>query len=85
MRELVVKEMARILKPGGVVILVDTIQYGDEPGLDMLLEYFPRSLHEPYYDSYCRADLDELFRNGGFKRRDEKHAFLTKVSRFEKH
>ncbi len=83
-RERVVKEMARLIKPGGTVILTDTIQYGDEPGLDILLENFPRGFHEPYYDGYCRLDLETLFAPAGFKKVDETIGFLTKVVRFEK-
>jgi len=83
-REAVVREIARLLKPGGALVQVDTIQYGDEPGFDILLENFPRGFHEPYYDSYCRADLDELFGAAGLARTSETLAFLTKVSAFRK-
>ena len=81
-RKDVVAEMARLLKPGGVIILTDTIQYGDQPGLDILLENFPRGFHEPYYDSYCRTDLDGLFGEVGFENCEETLAFLTKISSF---
>jgi len=77
-------EIARLLKPGGALIHVETIQYGDEPGLDILLESFPRGFHEPYYDSYCRADLSTLFGAAGLTRTCETLAFLTKVSAFRK-
>ncbi len=83
-RRNVVAEAARLLKPGGVFVLVDTIQYGDEPGLDILIENFPRGFHEPYYDSYCRADLGALFADAGLARRRDALAFLTKVTTFEK-
>ncbi|OFX00185.1 MAG: hypothetical protein A3E78_06285 [Alphaproteobacteria bacterium RIFCSPHIGHO2_12_FULL_63_12] len=78
------REAARLLKPGGIFLLVDTIQYGDEPGLDTLLENFPRGFHEPYYDSYCRLDLAGEFAAAGFEKRDERLAFLTKVTAFAK-
>ncbi|MEQ8934653.1 MAG: class I SAM-dependent methyltransferase [Amphiplicatus sp.] len=80
----VAMEAARLLKPGGTFIEVDTIQYGDEPGLDVLLENFPRGFHEPYYDSYCREDLGALFGSAGLIRTGETLAFLTKVSAFQK-
>ncbi len=80
----VAAEIARLLKPGGTLVLADTIQYGDEPGFDILLENFPRGFHEPYYDSYCRVDLDELFGGAGLERTDETLAFLTKVTSFRK-
>ncbi|HXI86881.1 MAG TPA: class I SAM-dependent methyltransferase [Parvularculaceae bacterium] len=83
-RKDVAREIARLLKPGGVLIEVDTIQYGDEPGLDVLLENFPRAFHEPYYDGYCRADLGALFAGAGLVKKTETIAYLTKISAFEK-
>lgn len=81
----VATEIARILKPGGVYIHADTLQYGDDAPLDGLLEAFPRAMHEPYYDSYCRLDLAALFSNAGLTRvEDDEQAFLTKVSVFRK-
>jgi len=73
-----------LLKPGGVFILADTIQYGDEPGFDILLENFPRGFHEPYYDSYCRTDLAELFGAAGLHKADGTDAFMTKITSFQK-
>jgi len=84
-RQTVAAEAARLLKPGGVFILADTIQYGDEPGFDILLENFPRGFHEPYYDSFCRTDLDALMQEKGMAPAGEKVAFLTKVKAFLKH
>ncbi|GAB4528397.1 MAG: class I SAM-dependent methyltransferase [Amphiplicatus sp.] len=83
-REAVAREIARLLQPGGTFILVDTIQYGDEPGFDVLLENFPRGFHEPYYDSYCRADLAGLFARAGLARRADALAFLSKITVFAK-
>jgi ubiquinone/menaquinone biosynthesis C-methylase UbiE len=80
----VAAEIARLLKPGGTLILVDTIQYGDEPGLDTLLEAFPRGFHEPYYDSYCRLNLGAHFKTTGLEQGEEKIAFLTKATVFRK-
>jgi ubiquinone/menaquinone biosynthesis C-methylase UbiE len=84
-RRIVSAEIARLLKPGGVLIEVDTIQFGDEPGIDVLLENFPRAFHEPYYDSYCRENLDALFGDVGlFPSAAPTLAFLTKVRSFRK-
>ncbi len=83
-RKIVAKEISRLLKPGGTLVQVDTIQYGDEPGFDILLENFPRGFHEPYYDSYCRAELKDLFADAGVIHADETIAFLSKISVFRK-
>jgi len=59
-RRAVVAEIGRVLKPGGTLILVDSLQKGDEPDYDSLLDYFPVAFHEPYYASYVTEDLDWL-------------------------
>jgi ubiquinone/menaquinone biosynthesis C-methylase UbiE len=59
-RRVVAGEIARILKPGGTLILVDSLQTGDEPLYDAMLAYFPLAFHEPYYASYLRENLDRL-------------------------
>ena len=45
-RRQVAAEMARVLKPGGTLIFVDSLQLGDEPEYDGMLRYFPISFHE---------------------------------------
>lgn len=83
-RREVVREIARVLKPGGLYLHLDTIQYGDLPGLDILLETFPRGFYEPYYDSYCREDLSELFDEAGLVPEISQTRFLTKMNSFRK-
>lgn len=80
----VAAEIARLLRPGGAFLLVDTIQYGDEQGFDTLLENFPRGFHEPYYDSYCRLPLAAHFAAEDLAVEDETVAFLTKATLFRK-
>jgi len=63
-RRAVVAEIRRVLKPGGMLILVDSVQTGDEPDYDALLDYFPFAFHEPYYAGYLTEDLDRLMRPG---------------------
>lgn len=83
-RAAVLKEAYRVLRPGGLFIIADSIQYGDEPGLDILLENFPRGFHEPYYDSHCREDYVGLSQECGFAKRGSDIGFLTKTLAFEK-
>ena len=59
-RRAVIGEIARVLKPDGVLILVDLLQTGDEPDYDAMLEAFPHGFHEPYYQSYLAEDFDRL-------------------------
>ncbi|MBV8735731.1 MAG: class I SAM-dependent methyltransferase [Alphaproteobacteria bacterium] len=59
-RRRVVGEIRRVLRPGGTLILVDSLQTGDEPDYDGLLDSFPVLFHEPYYASYIQEDLNQL-------------------------
>src|SRR5579864_6195405 len=77
-RRAVIAEIRRVLKPGGVLILVDSLQPGDEPDYDALLDYFPFAFHEPYYASYLTEDLDRLMRPG-FTPEERSLAYFSKV------
>ena len=83
-RSVVAGEIARVLKPGGILILVDSIQYGDIPEFDGLLDAFPVNFHEPYYKGYAQSDLVALFGEAGLERVSEDVAFLSKVVTFRK-
>ena len=73
------RAIARILKPGGMLILVDSLQIGDRPDYDALLESFPLAFHEPYYDDYLRRDLSALFRRAGLTVEQIDLAYLSRV------
>jgi ubiquinone/menaquinone biosynthesis C-methylase UbiE len=77
-RRAVAAEIRRVLKPGGTLIVVDSLQPGDEPDYDALLEYFPVAFHEPYYASYLTEDLDGLF-GQGFAPEERSLAYFSKV------
>ncbi len=78
------REIARIVKPGGVFVFVDSVQTGDTADLDRMLEYFPIGFHEPYYASYLGENLPELFAEAGFTHEETDHVFLTKVLRLRR-
>ena len=78
-RKAVAGELARVVKPGGVYVHVDSLQLGDTPVFDGLLEAFPRLFHEPYYESYGKLDLDALFAAAGFTPVRATTGFLTKA------
>jgi ubiquinone/menaquinone biosynthesis C-methylase UbiE len=77
-RRAVVTEIRRVLKPGGAAILVDSLQKGDEPLYDTMIDYFPVAFHEPYYTSYVREDLDRLF-SPGFIPGERFRAYFSKI------
>lgn len=57
-RRRVTAEISRILKPDGLFVFIDSLQWGDEPDYDGLLEAFPQRFHEPYYLDYLSDRLD---------------------------
>ena len=78
-RRTVVSEMARVLKPGGVLVFVDSLQMGDRPEWDGLLEAFPVRFHEPYFRHYAIDDLERLFADASLAPLSSELAFLSKV------
>ncbi|MCI4643459.1 MAG: class I SAM-dependent methyltransferase [Hyphomonadaceae bacterium] len=78
-REKAIAEAARILKPGGLFIVADSLQFGDTEGLDPFLEYFPEGFHEPYYKQFLGWDFEPVMRATGFQPERLETAFLTKV------
>lgn len=83
-RPVVAAEIARVLKPGGVLAFADSVQPIDEPDLSRLLEAFPAYFHEPYYATYAQADLPALFGAAGLRVAGQDQAFLTKALLLEK-
>src|SRR6266516_5054348 len=59
-RRITVRECARVLTPGGRLVILDSLQRGDRPDYDGLLELFPQNYHEPYYRSYAKEDFSAL-------------------------
>ncbi len=83
-RPLVASEIARVLKPGGKFIFADSIQFGDTPELDGLLEYFPEGFHEPYYKHYLSEDFASIFSDSGLTPSPAEPVFLTKIQTWTK-
>jgi ubiquinone/menaquinone biosynthesis C-methylase UbiE len=83
-RRVVIGEFARVLKPGGRLVLIDSLQRGDEPDYDGLLEMFPQNFHEPYYASYLDEDFAAIGRACGLTHTRDVNAFVSKVMVFDK-
>ncbi len=83
-RSVVAGEIARVLKPGGLFVLLDSIQEGDQAGFEALTELFPQAFHEPYYESYLTWDIRAAFEGAGLSFTSSTPAYLSKVVAFAK-
>jgi ubiquinone/menaquinone biosynthesis C-methylase UbiE len=83
-RRIVFGEFARVLKPGGRLVILDSLQLGDQPDYDGMLELFPQSYHEPYYASYLEEDFAALSSSCGLEHVRDVNAFVSKVMVFDK-
>lgn len=80
----VLQESWRVLKTGGFLGFVDSIQKGDFEQFDPFLEEFPKYFHEPFYIDYIRHPMKDLFRaipSVGFQ---SELGFFSKVGYTEK-
>ena len=78
-RRRVAAEMARVLRPGGRLVFVDSFQRGDEPAFDGLLELFPLAYHEPYFADFVRDDLVAAVRGRRAGDGRAERAYMSKV------
>jgi len=78
-RQKVIEECWRILEPGGVLVLADSIQIADSPQFSSVLEDFHKIFHEPFYHDYINDNINETLMNSGFKSITAESYFMTRV------
>lgn len=76
-RQNVINEAARVLKPGGVFIICDSVQTFDSPDLIESMEAFVKTFHEPYYRDYIRDDLGIRLRAAGLELQSESTHYVS--------
>ena len=77
------KEMARVLKPGGMLILTDSMQLGDRLPLDGGIGNF-QDFNEPWYGSFIAEDFGAMFKGVGLECDEKLLGSSTKVLSFRK-
>ncbi|MBF2057179.1 MAG: class I SAM-dependent methyltransferase [Cyanobacterium sp. T60_A2020_053] len=65
-RKQVIEESYRVLQPGGVMVICDSIQLSDSPELEVMMGNFPRAYHEPFYNDYINDNMEEHLEKSGF-------------------
>ncbi len=81
-RHAALAEMARVVKPDGRIVIVDSIQKGDHPAWDGLLDLFPHYFHEPYYAEYVSGSVEAWGEQVKLMQVASERAFLSKVLTF---
>ena len=76
-------EMARVVKKGGIVVLTDSVQLGDRPGMDENIGRFS-NLNEPHYQNYIRTEIAPLFEKHSLVCHEKYVASSTKTLSFIK-
>lgn len=79
-RRVVLTEMRRVLKSGGLIVLEDAAQPSDAPELRPVLEQFSKDMHEPFFADYQRDDLTALLEDAGFSGVRIGSHFVAKVA-----
>ena len=78
-RENVLKEFFRVIEPGGILVLADSIQVNDSPDFIQIMENFHKSFHEPFYCDYIRDDIKSKIKETGFTDIKSNSFFMTKI------
>ncbi len=78
-RQNVIEEAFRVLEPGGMVVLADSVQLADSPEFRVPMDNFRRVFHEPYYRDYISDDIEARLQTAGFTAISAVSHFMTRV------
>lgn len=77
-RQQVMEECFRVVQPGGVFVICDSIQMEDSPEMLPIMDSFHETFHEPYYKHYITDDLVERLEKAGFEDITTQVHFMSK-------
>jgi ubiquinone/menaquinone biosynthesis C-methylase UbiE len=78
-RRNVYREMFRLLRPGGLLVIEDSGQPSDSGELSFFLSNFSQEFHEPFHRDYMRDDIADALREIGFDVESSRAHFVSKV------
>ncbi len=78
-RRNVARELFRVVRPGGLVVIEDSAQLVESAELAAPLHAFSGEFHEPFYNDYLQDDLAALLGDVGFQVESADPQFVAKV------
>lgn len=78
-RRNVLREMFRVVRPGGLIVVEDSAQYAEAEDVAFFLERFSEEFHEPFHRDYLRDDLEGQLRECGFRVQRTEACFVSKI------
>lgn len=78
-RRNVMREMYRVLKPGGTAVIVDSAQLEESSEISEFLDNFQAIYHEPYYKGYLKDPLGPAMEEVGFQVTASEPRFVAKL------
>jgi len=76
--EVAIGSMRRALKAGGLLLIVDSRQNGDDPEIEFALDLFEKDFFEPYYGEYRREELASFLERQGFEMLAARNVLFSK-------
>lgn len=78
-RRRVVREFARVLAPGGLLVIEDSAQLSESGEIEEALRGFAEEFHEPFYNDYLEDDLAAMLGECGFAGAKTSSELVAKV------
>lgn len=78
-RRNVYREMLRVLKPGGLLVIQDSGQLSEGEEVAFFLGKFSQEFHEPFHRDYLSDDIGEGLAEVGFEVTSSEPCFVSKI------